>query len=50
MKRVIEYREETGDLMRRHSEAQFNKTDKLPQDKLFEKRKEVRVHVVNRVV
>lgn len=40
VKRVIEYREETGDLMRRHSEAQFNKTDKLPQDKLFEKRKE----------
>jgi len=42
VKKVIETREETGDLMRQFSESQFVKGGhKLPEGKSFDKRKEV---------
>lgn len=36
VKKVIETREETGDLMRLFSESQFDKSFQLPEDKAFE--------------
>ncbi len=41
IKKVIETREETGDLLRMYSESQFGKTYKMPEDIDFEKRKPV---------
>jgi hypothetical protein len=41
VKKVIETREETGDLMRIYSESQFAKGHKLPEDQEFDSRKEV---------
>eukprot|EP01114_Cavostelium_apophysatum_P015086 TRINITY_DN4043_c0_g1_i2.p1 TRINITY_DN4043_c0_g1~~TRINITY_DN4043_c0_g1_i2.p1 ORF type:complete len:216 (+),score=24.89 TRINITY_DN4043_c0_g1_i2:41-688(+) len=41
VKKVIETREETGDLMRQYSESLFNKSFKLPEDQEFDSRKEV---------
>jgi len=40
VKKVIETREETGDLIRLYSEEQFHKRHQLPEDVEFEKRKE----------
>ena len=42
VKKVIETREETGDLMRLFSESQFDKNFQLPEDFEFEQRKNVR--------
>lgn len=36
VKKVIETREETGDLMRKYSESQFMKKNKMPTDLQFE--------------
>jgi hypothetical protein len=41
VKKVIETRQETGDLMRLFSESQFNKSHKLPEDVQFEEHKQV---------
>lgn len=43
VKKVIEVREETGDLMRLYSESQFNKEYKLPEDAKFEQSKTVKI-------
>jgi hypothetical protein len=40
IKKVIETREETGDLLRMYSESQFNKSFQMPQDIEFKQRKE----------
>jgi len=49
VKKVIETRQETGDLIRQFSEAQFNKYFLMPQDKEFELRKEPATNFVSTV-
>jgi hypothetical protein len=41
IKKVIETREETGDLLRMYSESQFGKSYKMPNDIEFDRRKSV---------
>ena len=41
IKKVIETREETGDLLRMYSESQFGKSYKMPNDVEFNSRKPV---------
>jgi len=49
VKKVIETREETGDLIRFFSESQFNKTYQLPQDAQFEEHKNEAITFVDEV-
>ncbi len=49
VKKVIETREETGDLIRFFSESQFNKTYQLPQDTQFESHKKEAVTFLDEV-
>lgn len=47
IKKVIETREETGDLVRMYSESQFSKNFKMPQDVDFDNRKPTAVAYAN---